>query len=103
MMQITEAIDLKDKQAIRAAFKTTLSISTDRDILEQRKKDLLTRAKASKQIGMMLIIAGVPLILAAGVGLLFIAGGIYMRMSSKKQAQNVEETWTEMNLNSIGA
>lgn len=102
-MQTIEFIDLKDKQAIRAAFKTTLSTSSDRDILEQRKKDLLMRAKASKQMSIMLIIAGVPLILAAGVGLLFIAGGIYMRRSSKKQTQNVEETWTEMNLSSISA
>lgn len=102
-MQTIEFIDLKDKQAIRAAFKTTLSTSSDRDILEQRKKDLLMRAKASKQMSIMLIIAGVPLILAAGVGLLFIIGGIYMRRSSKKQAQNVEETWTEMNLSSISA
>jgi flagellar biosynthesis component FlhA len=102
-MQIIEAIDLKDKQAIRAAFKTTLSTSSDRDILEQRKKDLLTRAKVSKQIGLMLIIAGVPLILAAGVGFIFIAVGIYMRKSSRKQTQNVEETWAEMKLNSIGA
>ena len=102
-MQTIEFIDLKDKQAIRVAFKTTLSTSSDRDILEQRKKDLLIRAKASKQLGIMLIIAGVPLILAAGVGLLFIAVGIYMGRSSKKQMQNIEETWAEMNLSSISA
>ena len=102
-MDINEMIDLKDKQSIRSAFKKTMTVSTDRDVLETRKKELLLRANNSKQMGWLLIIIGVPLILAAGFGILCIIVGVFMLKSAKKQKLNVEETWVEMNLDSVPA
>lgn len=102
-MDINEMIDLKDKQSIRSAFKKTMTVSTDSDVLATRRKELLLRANNSKQMGWMMIIAGVPMILVVGVGVLFIIGGVYMLKSAKKQKQNVEETWVEMKLDSVPA